>query len=567
MTMKPDNAAIDVKDLSLVFVANSGSTEAIRALSFTATPGEFLCLVGTSGCGKTSLLNVIAGFISPSSGQVLMDGRPIAGPSADRVMVFQQHALFPWKTVWKNVEFGLRMKAMPRRERRRSVAEHLDLVGLRGFEDQYPAYLSSGMQQRVGLARALAVKPKVLLMDEPFGSLDAQTRLMMQELLLSIWERSKTTVLFVTHDVDEAVLLGDRVIVLTARPARTRESMVVPLQRPRKPQMTAAKEYRQVRHKVFWLIREESLVDHFVGTSTGPRERSHIRVGYYPGVGEAVPLLLAQDNGLFRDEGLHVDSVSFDSGSIVTSVVARGGLQAGATGAAAFLCAVQEGQPLTATRTHAHVVSGSGQPSMAVCVRKGQNIRSLGDLTGRTVAVNGFGTLNSTLLRIASEPYENFGSFILLPVPAGGALEAMQGGLADAAVLCEPYLGQSLQAGLVDIIECLDQLAVGLPAWVLSFNSDWLEKRRDVAIRFCRAYDRAIEVLGRCPQAGRTVTQDHLIPSGTAAASAVLPSWTGCLDRDGLVGFQEVLVRSRVLRGPTDLTDYLDDLVPPQDEQ
>jgi len=194
---------------------------------------DFLCLLGPSGCGKSTLLNMVAGFEQPSQGSVRVGGEPVTAPGADRGMVFQQPTLMPWLTVWQNVAFHLRLKRVGRRERRATAQHFVDLVGLTGFENHYPAQLSGGMSQRVGIARALLMNPRVILMDEPFGALDEQTKMEMHGELIRIWERSRGTILFVTHGIDEALTLGTHVAVMSARPGRIREVIPVDLPRPR----------------------------------------------------------------------------------------------------------------------------------------------------------------------------------------------------------------------------------------------------------------------------------------------------------------------------------------------
>jgi NitT/TauT family transport system ATP-binding protein len=206
---------------------------AIADVSFTVEQGEFVSILGPSGCGKTTVLNIIAGFIPASGGSLLLNGRTIEGPGPDRGVVFQSFALFPWKTVLGNVAFGLKVRGVAKDERLRIAREHLALVGLGDVEDKYPHELSGGMQQRVGVARALANAPEVLLMDEPFASIDAQTRMKLQQDLTRIWEERHPTIFFVTHDIDEAVFLSDRVIVLTSRPSRVADVITVDLPRPR----------------------------------------------------------------------------------------------------------------------------------------------------------------------------------------------------------------------------------------------------------------------------------------------------------------------------------------------
>lgn len=195
--------------------------------------GEFVCVVGPSGCGKTTLLRIIAGLEEASEGNILLDGREINGTSPDRGMIFQDYSLFPWKTVRKNVSFGLEIDGMPREEINRKVEKYIKMVGLSGFEEHYPKEISGGMKQRVAIARALAKDPFVLMMDEPFGSLDAQTRNMLQDELLKIWEKTEKTIVFVTHNVDEALYIGDRVVVMSANPGRITKIIDVDVERPR----------------------------------------------------------------------------------------------------------------------------------------------------------------------------------------------------------------------------------------------------------------------------------------------------------------------------------------------
>ena len=206
---------------------------AVSDVSLEVQQGEFVSIVGPSGCGKTTLLNMIAGFLPPSEGQITLDGRAVSGPGPDRGVVFQSFALFPWKTALENVTFGPKMRGVPREERERIGREYLALVGLLGAEGRYPTELSGGMQQRVAVARALANSPDLLLMDEPFGSVDAQTRMTLQEELTRIWQERRPTILFVTHDVEEAVFLANRVIVLSSGPGRVLAELAVLLPRPR----------------------------------------------------------------------------------------------------------------------------------------------------------------------------------------------------------------------------------------------------------------------------------------------------------------------------------------------
>lgn len=254
------DAKLIIRDLSVVFHRRrGGAVVAVDGLSLTVHDKEFVCIVGPSGCGKSTLLRVIAGLSRPQTGEVTLDGERVTEPGADRGMVFQSYTLFPWLTVQGNVEFGPRLSGLWPEECAEVARRYIDLVGLTGFEHAYPKELSGGMQQRAAIARALANDPEILLMDEPFGALDAQTRSLMQELLLKVWEQTHKTVLFVTHDIEEAVLLADRIYVMTARPGRIKREVKVSLPRPRTVDVLDSVEFARLRREVHQSIREESL--------------------------------------------------------------------------------------------------------------------------------------------------------------------------------------------------------------------------------------------------------------------------------------------------------------------
>ena len=251
-----ETGLVEVDRVSIVFGKGRHAHKAVKETSIRVEPGEFVCVLGPSGCGKSTLLNTVAGYVKPDSGEVRVDGEIVKGPGPDRGMVFQQYSLFPWKTVKENVAFGPKIAGKPAD----SVANtFLDMVGLTRFANRYPAELSGGMQQRVGIARALANYPRVLLMDEPFGALDAQTRVMMQENLLKIWNEFGTTVIFVTHDVDEAIFLADRVLIMSASPGRIIANLTVELPRPRLSEMTAELSFLELKKKCIAQIRAESV--------------------------------------------------------------------------------------------------------------------------------------------------------------------------------------------------------------------------------------------------------------------------------------------------------------------
>lgn len=228
-----DNPVVEVSRLKKVFRVNDTYLQVLEDIDFSARRGEMICILGRSGCGKSTLLKMIAGFIAPSSGEVRVSGKPVASPGPDRCVVFQEDALFPWLTVEENIAFGLKGKARGKKALQKEVDRFLSLVGLSAFRDYLPREISGGMKQRVALARVLILQPKVLLMDEPFAALDAQTREEMQGLLLSLWEKLRHTILFVTHDVSEAVTLSDRILLMDKSPGKIREDFRVDLPRPR----------------------------------------------------------------------------------------------------------------------------------------------------------------------------------------------------------------------------------------------------------------------------------------------------------------------------------------------
>ena len=247
-------------DLTKIFDdGKKGPVTAIDHVNLEVKDGEFVMIVGPSGCGKTTLINILGGLNTATSGEVLLDGKPVQGPGADRGMVFQGYSLFPWLTVQKNVEFGLKMKRMTKAERETQAKKFIDLVGLNGFENALPKQLSGGMKQRVAIARTLANEPEILLMDEPFGALDAQTRVVMQELLADISKKTKTTILFITHDIDEAVLLGDRIYVMSRRPGTIREVLDVSLPGVRSHESLVLPEFLETKKKIMDMLWKESM--------------------------------------------------------------------------------------------------------------------------------------------------------------------------------------------------------------------------------------------------------------------------------------------------------------------
>jgi NitT/TauT family transport system ATP-binding protein len=262
---------VDIQGLSKIFVEplSGARTEALRHVSLSIAEDQIVCLLGPSGCGKSTVLRIVAGFETATDGAVLVDRRPVAGPGPDRGVVFQEQALFPWLSIYQNIVYGPKIRGLGRGAYDGLARRYIEIVGLRGFEDHYPHELSGGMKQRVAIARVLINSPAVLLMDEPFGALDAQTRATMQEWLLDLWQKSPRTILFITHDVDEAIFLADRVYVMTARPGRIKMEREVGLPRPRTLDVLTRPAFMELKRDVLESIRAEA------GTAATPQDHRH----------------------------------------------------------------------------------------------------------------------------------------------------------------------------------------------------------------------------------------------------------------------------------------------------
>ncbi len=247
---------LEVQGLFKTFSRKGKSIVALENINLHLEPGEFVCIVGASGCGKSTLLNIIAGLVRPCSGKVLVDGEAVPGPGADRGMVFQSYTLYAWLTVADNIAFGLKLRRLPKAEVKQRVAYYLDVVGLTKFATAYPKQLSGGMKQRVAIARALANEPEVLLMDEPFGALDAQTKEQMQQFLLELWEQTQTTILMITHDLEESVFLSQRIYLMSAHPGRIKQEFKIPLPNQRDLEMKLSSEFIQIKREVIHALRD-----------------------------------------------------------------------------------------------------------------------------------------------------------------------------------------------------------------------------------------------------------------------------------------------------------------------
>ncbi|HIZ66549.1 MAG TPA: ABC transporter ATP-binding protein [Candidatus Blautia pullicola] len=259
MAGKEGNIKVSIQGVQKKYHTRKGDVIALSGVDFDIRENEFICVIGPSGCGKSTLLNIIAGLLEPTSGQILVDGKPIKGTGTDRGVVFQQYALFPWLTVKKNVEFGLKLKGMSKEECDEVAMKYLRMVDLEKFADSYPKELSGGMKQRVAIARAYAMNPQVLLMDEPFGALDAQTRTQLQSELLKAWQEENKTCFFVTHDIEEAIVLATKVVIMSARPARIKEVVDIDIPYPRDQETKMSERFVELKNHIWSQVYQEYL--------------------------------------------------------------------------------------------------------------------------------------------------------------------------------------------------------------------------------------------------------------------------------------------------------------------
>lgn len=259
MSMEQERDLIACENVGKTFQTPTGDHEVVRSFHFTAKENEFIALFGPGQCGKSTIINMLAGLEPVTTGTITVNGNPVLRPGPERGVVFQNISLFPWLTTMGNVEYGLRMAGVPKKERRQRAQKYIDLVGLQGFEDAFPSKLSGGMKQRVGIARAYCIEPKVMLMDEPFGALDAQTRTQLQTELLETWEREKKTCFFITHDVEEAIILAQRVIIMSARPGRIKDIVDVNIPYPRTQETKLTPEFNELKNHIWSQVYQEYL--------------------------------------------------------------------------------------------------------------------------------------------------------------------------------------------------------------------------------------------------------------------------------------------------------------------
>jgi NitT/TauT family transport system ATP-binding protein len=476
------NNALEVLNVSFEY---AGGVRALSDVSLTISEGEFVVLLGPSGSGKSSLLAMIAGFMRPTQGSISVFGEALIGPGPDRGIAFQHHSLFPWKTALQNVMYPLECRGLDRSTAYNTSVNWLTEVGLEGFENAYPGELSGGMQQRVALARLFSADPRIFLLDEPFGALDAYAKLQMQELLLRIWDKHRRTVLFVTHDIEEALLLADQVLIMGCSPGTIVEQFAVPMRRPRSAPALFIPEVVRIRQHVFSLMQQEDQKKSLFKLSRAERAGSqgNLRIGYVPDVA-ALPLLAASKR---IDHGESVELVVKANGDVIIQEVASGQLDIGEVSLVSAILSARRGKRFK-------IISGWGalndQDSDLVAIY-GPDLPSLeapAALHQKRVGLNGFGTLSEFLVRRA---FQDTGQIPqLISLRAESFKIALEQEVVDAVAAMAPWLTSVRDIPGLKEIHSLNAYLPPGPLFVLVASDETIQSRGRIIGEFlasCRA--------------------------------------------------------------------------------
>lgn len=427
---------LKISNISKIYPGQGSlTTEALRGVSVEVKDREFVSIVGPSGCGKSTLLRIVAGLIKPSSGEIKIDNHLVQGPTHNIGMVFQNPNSFPWLTVAENVQFAPNLRKTRDKEAEANVQHYINSVGLKGSENSYLKTLSGGMKQRVAIATVLANNPEVLLMDEPFSSLDTQTKSLMQELIMSIWEETKKTVLFVTHDIEESIFLADRVYVMGAKPGMIKEMIKIDLPRPRTPEMKLSEEFLQIKKQISYLVRGEAIKSAQVSIKD-IRPRA-VRVGFHTWPGIA-PFYLAREQKLFEQNHLEAELISLEKEDGRIDALKRGEIEILNLTADAAVLAKEKIPELKIILAINH--SNTGDALLAH-----KKVKSIKDLKGKKIALEKEWVSHYFLLQILSKHNLRSKDVQIINMKGSDIGAALISHKVDAAVLWEPWLSQAKQ--------------------------------------------------------------------------------------------------------------------------
>lgn len=463
--------ALAIDGVSLEYV--DSAVTALWNVFVRIEEGEFVAILGPSGCGKSSLLHLIAGFIAPTSGLVSCFGTPVVGPAPDRGVLFQKYSLFPWKTALGNVSFPLRCKGLSEETAHSEASRWLGEVGLLGFEDFYPARLSGGMQQRVALARLFASDPRVFLMDEPFGALDSQSKMQAQELLLDLWERHRKTIIFVTHDVEEALFLADRVFVLSGRPGTVIEEFAVPLSRPRITAALYASELVCLRQHVESLMQQEQTKLQSSPKAVQPASDTRVvRVGFVPDV-TSLPLLAAARDLVANGEPSRLKLFAKFSGDVIIDAVISGRLDFGEVSLVSAVIAARRGLRFKILSGWGTIDSNAGDLVNLVLSDSSAPLGPQHESAFRNIAINGFSTLSEFVVRRA---FQRTGQGLkCVSMRPETFAYALTQNVISGAVAMEPWTSALRNKVDATMSNSLDAYLPPDPLFVLIANSNFLQ--------------------------------------------------------------------------------------------
>lgn len=559
---------LEVRDASLSILEDGSRTEIINKINFSVEDGEFVCIIGPSGCGKTTLLQILAGLQRPSSGKILLDNREIVEPTPRIGLVFQHYALFPWRTVAENIEFGLELRGDGERTGDDVAARMIGFLGLEGFENAYPYQLSGGMKQRVAIARALAMDPDVLLMDEPFAALDAQTRRLMQAELLRIQQKTKKTIVYVTHNVQEAVYFADRVIVLSDRPARIVADVRIGAKKPRS-QYTQA--FKHNVEKITDFLRAEH-VGRSVHSSiriTHSRWRSHlellgvlafisilifsyftyipsmvkvetVRLGYHKNLAQG-EVFLAKELGLYKKYGLDVEFNEFRVGPETMQAFLAGKLDLAYVGPIPPLIGVAN------NNARLKIVAGASKGGMSIVTLK-KGIRSVYDLYGKTVCTPQKGNTQDVIFTgiILPKFGMNERDVQILYTPASQMPAMLEKGSADACVAYEPYVSLLVLDYNASIIYDWNETFGGdYPTAVLVASDDFIRDHPGELKSFLRAHVEAADILNLDPEyANRVFSKYYDLPLEIVRMARTRLVYSYAVDTDVLADYDNIAYAS-----------------------